>query len=284
MARSALLAGQAEGALAPCQAVLDRYPKHLEANCLLAEARREMRQLPEAADLFERVLAADPESLIGHWGLSTILEEQGDVAAALYELECAWDVSPGHRAVRDELMRLRGSVGAAGEPELAPIGLARVYARGFQWRRAVAELRRALAAQPERLDAQVLLAECLWHLGRLHEAADAAAEALVESPDCLKANLIRGYAQLGLGGRGVEEGRKLLGRALALDPECALAPRLFPGRALPPPLAEAELDLAAEPPTLLAAEPTAAVRPRSLRDLTDGPAAAPAPEADGGAM
>ena len=272
MARSALLGGQAEEALAPCQAVLERYPRHLEANCLIAEARRELRQLPEAADLFERALAADPESLIGHWGLSTILEEQGDLAGALYELECAWDVSPSHRALREELLRLRGTLGTPGEPELAPIGLARVYARGFQWRRAVAELRRALEAQPERLDARVLLAECLWHLSRPVEAAEAAAEALVESPDCLKANLIRGYAQLAQGGRGVEEGRKLLGRALALDPECALAPKLFPGQALPPPLVEADLDLEADPPALLLAEPPVA-RALSLRDLAD---AAPA--------
>src|SRR4029453_1036981 len=97
------------------------------ATCLLAGARREMRQLPEATDLFERVLAADPESLIGHWGMSTILEEQGDGPGALYELECAWDVSPGHRAVREELLRLRGTLGTPGEPELAPIGLARAY-------------------------------------------------------------------------------------------------------------------------------------------------------------
>src|SRR5687768_17589441 len=98
-AKSALVAGKAETALAPCRAVLEKYPKHLEANCLLAEACRELRQLPEAMDLFERVVSADPESLIGHWGLSTILEEQGQHEAALYELRIAWDLSPGHAAV-----------------------------------------------------------------------------------------------------------------------------------------------------------------------------------------
>src|SRR5205823_3544053 len=92
-ARAALIGGQVEAALAPCHAILERYPKHVEANCLLAEARREMRQLPQAAELFELVLAADPESLIAHWGMSTIFEEQGDLAAALFELECAWDAA-----------------------------------------------------------------------------------------------------------------------------------------------------------------------------------------------
>ena len=168
-ARSKLVAGDADAALASCQSVFARYPKHVEASCLLAEARRELRQLPEATDLFERVLAADPESLIGHWGLSTILEEQGDVVGALFELRCAWDAAPGHRAIRDELVRL-GAVG----PDLSGTGLARVYARGYQNRRAVAELRRSVAAAPERLDARVMLAEGLWRLGRAGEAADVA--------------------------------------------------------------------------------------------------------------
>ena len=107
-AKSALVAGKAEAALAPCRAILEKYPKQLEATCLLAEACRELRQLPEALDLFERVVSADPESLIGHWGLSTILEEQGQAEAALYELQIAWDLTPGHPAVREEMLRLGG--------------------------------------------------------------------------------------------------------------------------------------------------------------------------------
>jgi tetratricopeptide (TPR) repeat protein len=220
-AKAALVAGKAEAALAPCRAVLDKYPKQLEATCLLAEACRELRQLPEAMDLFERVVSADPESLIGHWGLSTILEEQGQSEAALYELRIAWDLSPGHPAVREELMRLGGAEHAG----MGRAGLARVYWRGHQYRRALFEARAVLAAQPERLDVGVLLAEVMWRMGRRDEAAELCADLLAESPDCLKALLIRGHV--------VKDGRK------QLDPECRVAASMTPLV----PLAAREVDL-----------------------------------------
>ena len=260
-AKSALVAGKADAALEPCRAILERYPKHIEASCLLAEARRELRQLREAADLFERVIAADPESLIGHWGLSTILEEQGKAEAALYELQVAWDLNPGHPALREELVRLRAKVGwEDGEPGLSAAGLARVYWRGHQYRRAIMEARRAMGGSLERLDVALLLCEGLWRIGRLADAAELAAEILAESPDCLKANLIRGYCRLEAGSRSQDEARKLLGRALQLDPEARAAAPLFVDRAVPPPLTVQEVDLAAEPPSLLpspTAEPAA---------------------------
>ena len=229
-AKAALVAGKAEAALAPCRAVLGKYPKQLEATCLLAEARRELRQLPEAMELFERVVSADPESLIGHWGLSTILEEQGQTEAALYELRIAWDLSPGHPAVREELLRLGGSA-----PAMSRAGLARVYWRGHQYRRALFEARAVLDAQPERLDVGALLAEVMWRMGRHDSAAELSAELLAESPDCLKALLIRGYA--------LPDGRKQLARALQLDPECRAAVGLFPDRPLPLPLVAGDVDL-----------------------------------------
>jgi tetratricopeptide (TPR) repeat protein len=282
-ARQALIAGQADNALAPCQEVLARYPKHVEASCLLAETRRELRQLPQAAELFERVVAADPESVIGHWGLATIFEDAGDVEAALYELEVAWDVSPGQSAVAEEIARLRGD--RLGRPvevvELSGAGLARVYWRGHHYRRALAELRRELADRPERLDLMVLEAECLWRLGRTAAAAEVAAEILLESPDCLKANLIRGYARLDAGGRAADEARKLLSRALALDPECLVAATLFPDRPLPPPLVGGDVALDGEPvglPTTEAAPARAPARSPLVIEAASAPAGAPVEE------
>jgi tetratricopeptide (TPR) repeat protein len=277
-AREALIGGKADAALAPCMEVLAVYPRHLEATCLLAETRRELRQLPQAADLFERVVAADPESLIGHWGLATILEERGDVEAAAYELQAAWDVSPGQPAVADELRRLRGLLGwTTDDVDLTVAALARVYWRGHQYRRALSEARRALAAAPERLDLMVLECECLWRLGRVGEAAEVAAELLLESPDCLKANLIRGYARLETGSRAADEARKLLGRVLALDPECVVAATLFPDRALPPPLVKADVELDAAMPTLATPEPEPIHTPVSLLAAVEEPETVLAP-------
>ena len=282
-AKAALVAGKAEAAIPLCRAVLEKYPKQLEATCLLAEAFREMRQLPEATDLFERVVSADPESLIGHWGLSTIFEEQGKSEAALYELRIAWDLSPGHPAVREELVRLRDGQ----EPALSRAALARVYWRGHQYRRALAEARAVLETHPERLDVGVLLAELLWRMGRKDEAAELCAELLAESPDCLKASLIRGYA--------VKDGRKLLARALQVDPECSVALGLFPGAHLPGPLVAGEVELDEEPVTLASPPDVAPVAPTRVSVLVAaelapsppapspaaGPAAAAPPAGEG---
>jgi tetratricopeptide (TPR) repeat protein len=276
-AREALILGKAEAALEACQEILACYPKHVEASCLLAESRRELRQLPQAAELFERVIAADPESLIGHWGLATILEEQGDLSGALYEMECAWDVSPGQPAVGEDLCRLRAGKGwGVSAVDLTGAGLARLYYRGHQYRRALREAQAASARAGERLDVKLLEAECLWRLGRLDEAAEVAADVLAEAPDCLKANLFRGLARSEAGPRATEEARKLLARALALDPECIVAAELFRDAPLAASLARREVDLSEAIAAMSAASPAQAPS-RLLTTAAESKDAAPVP-------
>ncbi|MBI2940332.1 MAG: tetratricopeptide repeat protein, partial [Chloroflexi bacterium] len=190
-ARAALVAGNARRALTVCEHVLARYPKHLEASCLAAEALRELDQRDAARDRFLRVLSADPENVIAYWGLSILFEQKDDLDGAIWGLDRALSLSPGHRELSQELSRLTGE-----EPQLTRAALARLRLRNGWYDQAAAEARAVLTEEPHRLDIQALLAEALWRAGRDDEAIRVCRDLLDDAPDCLKANLILGSSFL----------------------------------------------------------------------------------------
>ena len=75
-AKAELLAGDAAQAAATCRHLLAHFPKHVEANCLLAESLRDLGEIAPARDLFLRVVSADPFNLVAHWALGLIAESE----------------------------------------------------------------------------------------------------------------------------------------------------------------------------------------------------------------
>jgi tetratricopeptide (TPR) repeat protein len=113
--------------------------------------------------------------------------------------------------------------------------LARLYARGGQYRQAIEGFRSLLELEPnrDRMDLKVALAETLWLDGRREQAAEIAREILQISPDCLKAILLLGVIQIEKSRD--DEGWAILANARGLDPENRVAQALFgEGSPLPP--------------------------------------------------
>ncbi len=214
-AKGAIISGACDQAITLCEHLLQQYPKHLEAHCMLAEAYREHGDLPTAEDLFLRSLSADPERLIARWALSIIYDRRGERDAALKQLHIALELSPDHTELRRELAEMS-------QDKLKPStgGLARLYLRGGLFDRSAAEFRAALEREPSRLDLKVGLAEVLWRDGYLDEALRQCHDILEDSPDCLKALAIAAIVEAGKPKSSQLE--PLLRSARDLDPEDVL--------------------------------------------------------------
>ncbi len=207
--------------------ILERFPKHVTSYRLLGEACLEKGDYVEAANLFKRVLSVDLEDVIAHVGLSIIYDEQGAVEEAIWQLERAFELTPGNAEIRGELQRLYGERDGIAPPrlKLTPAALGRLYLKEELYQRSVDELKGVLEEDPERADIQVALAEALWRSDQRREAAEVCEDILEELPNCLKANLILGEILLTSGRE--EEGQALLHTAQALDPENIVAEHLF---------------------------------------------------------
>ncbi len=222
-----LHAGQFEQAATVCRRILQAFPKHIGSYATLGQAYFQMGKHEEAANLFRRVLGADPEHALAYASIGIIYEERGLDEEALWQLQRAFELSPGNVELRRELTALGGAQSVAGEArcKLTRGALARTYMRGQLYPKAVGELRALLAEDPTRYDLRVALAEALW-CDRQYAAAEQVCEAiLAKLPNCLKANLILGAIRLN--SERDEQARGLLQRAQELDPENRLAQALF---------------------------------------------------------
>ncbi|MGD1993604.1 MAG: hypothetical protein PVI59_10450 [Anaerolineae bacterium] len=210
--------GRYEEVLAHGRHVLQHHPKHLATYSVLGKAMLEAREYRQAADMFKRVLSGDPEDYLARVGMSIVYDHLDDLEKALWQMERAFELAPDNGMIRDELRRLYGRRDGAepGRLDLTRGALARVYARGALYPRAVEELRALLQEEPQRVDLRVALAEALWRNEQRVPAEEACRQVLDELPFCLKANLILGeiYAHTGRA-----EGREYLKRAEMLDPE-----------------------------------------------------------------
>src|SRR3990170_5858683 len=166
--------GRLEQALAHCRHLLDIYPKHLATYRLAGKSFLEMKRYKDAADIFQRVLSSIPDDFISHLGMSIIREDEGNLDAAIWHMERAFEVKPSNPAVQDELRRLYGRRDGMQPPKihLTRGALARMYAKGQLYDQAIAELRAALAEDPARPDLQVLLARMYAKAGKKLAAAE----------------------------------------------------------------------------------------------------------------
>jgi len=230
-AREQLRAGKYDRSITHCRALLMLYPKCVPAYTIMGEAYLAKGEHAEAANLFRRTLGADPEATIPYAGLGLIYEERGLLEEAIWQLERAFELAPHNKEIRASLLDLYTQRDATllSRIELTRAGLARIYARGHLYPKAISEFRDLLRKEPMRMDLRVALAEALWRDGRYDGAAVVCQGILDLAPNCLKANLILG--EIWLRDKDHEaDGRALLDQAQMLDPENAVAQRLFGDR------------------------------------------------------
>ncbi|MBI3242138.1 MAG: tetratricopeptide repeat protein [Chloroflexi bacterium] len=183
---------QVDEAIAHARHILTIYPKHLDAYRLLAKALLEKNRHLDAADVFQRVLSSVPDDFVSHVGMAIVREDEGNLDAALWHMERAFEAQPANMPIQDELKRLYARRDGLEPPKirLTRAALARLYEKGDHYPQAIAELQIALADEPERLDLKVLLAQTLWRARMRAEAAETCAKLLAVLPFCREANRI----------------------------------------------------------------------------------------------
>ncbi len=179
-------------AIAHCRHILHTYPKHLETYRLLGKSYLEAKRYGDAADIFQRVLSAVPDDFVAHIGMAIVREDEGNLDAAIWHMERAFETNPANPAIQQELRRLIGRRDGL-EPHKVRLtrgALARMYAHGELYQQAIAELRSALQEDPERPDLQVLLADMYWRTEQRDESLAVSNRVLEKLPHCLAANRI----------------------------------------------------------------------------------------------
>src|SRR5450759_5619057 len=85
---SAMIDGSAyDTAITHCKHILSQYPKYLEAYRLIGKAALEKEDDATAIDIFQRVLAVDPEDFLARVGLSIIFDRGNDLNKAIWHME-----------------------------------------------------------------------------------------------------------------------------------------------------------------------------------------------------
>lgn len=183
---------QVEDALAHCRHVLKTYPKNIATYRLMGKAYLESKRHSEASDLFQRVLSSLPDDFVAHIGMSIIREDEGNLDAAIWHMERAFESQPSNKAVQGEVRRLYGAREGYEPPKvrLTRGALARMYSHGDLYNQAISELRNALAEDPQRPDLQMLLAEMHFKNNQPDEASTVCSQIIQKLPYCLHANRI----------------------------------------------------------------------------------------------
>ncbi|MBL7161216.1 MAG: tetratricopeptide repeat protein [Anaerolineales bacterium] len=210
--------GQTDEAVAHCRHILKTFPKHSATYRLLGKAYLEAQRYGSAADIFQRVLSAIPDDFVSHVGMSIVREDEGNIDTALWHMERAFEVQPYNPAIQGEVRRLYGQRDGM-EPAKARLtrgALARMYAKGGHYDQAIAELRAALANEPDRSDLQIILADMYVRSGENVKAIETCSTILQKLPFCLPANRL--LAKLLQGTEREDESKTYQQRVHALEP------------------------------------------------------------------
>ena len=219
-----IAAGRPEQALAACQELQTAYPRALRVQRTLGQIYLALRKPREALATLDRALAGDPEDVRACCARALVHQMHGDDVAALAWYRRACDLRPDDQALRATYRDLARRLG---EPPYRPsrAGLARLYLRGDLFAHAIREWEQLVAESPDRLDAQVALAEALWLAGHAAAAEDRCRRILANAPACVKAMLIQ--MALALSDGDMDAARAHLERTLQLDPDMAIAQITF---------------------------------------------------------
>jgi tetratricopeptide (TPR) repeat protein len=216
--------GESNTAIAHCRHILKYYPKHIDTYRLLGKAYLESQRYAEAADVLQRILSAVPDDFISQIGMSIIREDEGNLDAAIWHMEKAFEAQPSNTAVQDELRRLYGRRDGVEPPKirLTRGALVRMYARGELYQQAIAEIRAALAEDPLRVDLEVILARMYFLSGQTVAAIEVCSRLISKLPYCFEANRI--LAETLLQTSRAEDAKIYQQRVFAMDPYLAYLP------------------------------------------------------------
>ncbi|GAP14767.1 protein containg TPR repeat [Longilinea arvoryzae] len=184
--------GQIDEAVGHCKHILRFFPKHIDTYRLLGKAYLEGQHYSEASDVLQRVLSCIPDDFVSQIGMSIIREDEGNLDAAIWHMERAFEVQPANTAVQGELRRLYGRRDGIEPPKvrLTRGALVRMYARGELYQQAIGEIRAALAEDPKRIDIEVILAQMYFFSAMKVEATEVCSRLITKLPFCFEANRI----------------------------------------------------------------------------------------------
>ncbi|MEW6502716.1 MAG: tetratricopeptide repeat protein [Chloroflexota bacterium] len=216
--------GESSAAIAHCRHILKYYPKHIDTYRLLGKAFLESQRYAEAADVLQRILSAVPDDFISQIGMSIIREDEGNLDAAIWHMERAFEAQPSNTAVQDELRRLYGRRDGVEPPKirLTRGALVRMYARGELYQQTIAEIRAALAEDPLRVDLEVILARMYFLSGQTVAAIEVCSRLISKLPYCFEANRI--LAETLPQTSRAEDAKIYQQRVFAMDPYLAYLP------------------------------------------------------------
>ena len=287
-AREHLHAGRASDAVREARRALESLPRGVDAQRLLGLALLEAGDARPAANAFAAALGADPLDVVAQVGLAESIEKLEGPGAAEAAWRRAWELEPGIDSVGERLQAARRAAGVldvrSGPPPLTRAALTRIHLRGRLFEHAAVEARAVLAREPERVDMRLSLAEACWRAGEVEAAGAVAAEIVERQPECIAATLL-------LAAHWQTEGRdasEFLARVQAIDPDGAIAQRLFDDREVPAlnvavpigtlvePALEPPAEVPAEP-ALAETQPLAVVEPPPREVMVEAPIAEPVP-------
>jgi tetratricopeptide (TPR) repeat protein len=210
--------GHNDEAIAHCKYILKLFPKHIDTYRLLGQAYLESQRYSEATDILRRTLSVIPEDFISQVGMSVIREDEGNLDAAIWHMERAFEVQPSNATIQDELRRLYGRRDGVEPPKmrLTRGALVRMYARGELYPQAIAEIRSALTEDAPRPDLEVLLARMHYLLGQVSDSVKISKRILEKLPYCYEP--IRILAELLPETREAELAKSSKDKLNALDP------------------------------------------------------------------
>jgi tetratricopeptide (TPR) repeat protein len=213
--------GLYDQAIAHCRHILKYYPKCLETYRLLGKAFLESQKFGDANDIFQRILSSLPDDFISHVGMSIIREDESNLNEAIWHMERAFEIQPSNNAIQGELRRLYGRRDGIEPPKvnLNRSALARMYLKGNLHSQAIAEIRMALAEEPQRPDLDVLLAKAYFETKQIPEAKEIANQILAKLPYCYEAIYL--LWQISLHDGKETEAERHLTKLAELDPYAA---------------------------------------------------------------
>jgi tetratricopeptide (TPR) repeat protein len=184
--------GLTEEAIGHCKHILTQFPKHINTYRLLGKSYLESQRYSEATDILQRVLSSIPDDIVSQLGMSIIREDEGNLDAAIWHMERAYEIQPANTAIHDELRRLYGRRDGVEPPKIRMTrgALVRMYARGELYSQAISEARAALAEDAQRIDLEIILAQMYYLADMKVEAAEVCVRLVGKLPYCLEANRI----------------------------------------------------------------------------------------------